>query len=154
MNKVRGAAVLATLALFALFPLFACTLSRSENSGAPVGPDGALLAEVGPLVDTGGNVSDVGINDTGQGVDTSVVECQGGIVCEGACIDPTSNPDFCGNCKTACKPGQTCTASKCTGTPTPEAGPSEAGESEAGDASRPTDAASRADGESGVTDAQ
>lgn len=33
--------------------------------------------------------------------------------CSGQCVDTTSNPDFCGDCNTACRGSQTCETSAC-----------------------------------------
>jgi hypothetical protein len=38
--------------------------------------------------------------------------------CGTECVDTDSNPMFCGDCRTACMPGQTCEEGMCMGEPT------------------------------------
>ncbi|MBX7195433.1 MAG: hypothetical protein K1X94_25480 [Sandaracinaceae bacterium] len=80
----------------------------------------ALCASLTPgcLVDRGDLTLDARVPRDAS-VDASAdigIEChEGGRVCDGVCVDVTSDPAHCGGCGMACGDGQSCVASTCGG---------------------------------------
>jgi alpha-tubulin suppressor-like RCC1 family protein len=58
--------------------------------------------------------ADARARDSGHDDDDSGPPCaEGRLRCDGECIDPTSDPEFCGGCDVACGAGWTCRESEC-----------------------------------------
>ena len=100
MRKSARNVLFAALVLCAMA---ACTLSKTENSGAPTGADGGLLVPDAATADSGGMTIDSG--STCPAMRT---------MCGGECVDTVTDPVNCGSCGTMCMSGK-CASSNCTG---------------------------------------
>lgn len=113
-----------------------CTSTRdaSIDSGRDAGDagfvdGGDLDANIDAASDTGGVDAaaedadvdadlDAGMDDAGlevdADVDASVISCDlGELLCGGACVDPSGDPEHCGDCTTVCSATEVCAGGVC-----------------------------------------
>lgn len=108
---------------------FACPSSgqftvahRAFSAGTPytcaLGVNGATVVDAGTGTLDGGAELDGAISDAGAPVDAATLAPDACVaVCEGACVDTTSDPAHCGSCANACTGTMVCAASHCEGRP-------------------------------------
>jgi hypothetical protein len=77
----------------------------SFSDGGPVGDDEGTDAGLGPGADAGHGDASLDASGNSPDVGAPIVCGDGGLVCNGACIDPASDPKNCNGCGNVCSSG-------------------------------------------------